>query len=272
MKLKEYPKAFFFASKLNRLNLEKLHNTTANDLPIVVTMTSYGPRLKHVHQTIRSILGQTFPPKKIVLWLSQQYQYQLPTSLKNTLGPKFEIRYSLLDCPHLKLVESIKYFPSDLLVTCDDDLLYHDGFLKTLFDDHQLHPKDIMAHECRMITRGPDSNQLQPYTDWKYSKDPGASAINYLALGYAGVLYPPNSLDQRVVDHELFLKLSPHADDLWLKAMSLLKNTATRKTSMPNRPHPMITSQQFSLKKQNVREDKNRLQWKQLCDYFSLTV
>jgi hypothetical protein len=67
-------------------------------------------------------------------------------------------------------------------------------------------------------------------------------------LGWAGVLFPPGSLDDRVLDRDAYMRLSTNADELSYKAMATLKDTAMRKSRFPYpAPISIIGSQSMSL-------------------------
>ncbi|MFT2098089.1 hypothetical protein ACMUMQ_06975 [Marinomonas sp. 2405UD66-6] len=271
MKLKEYIPSFINIIKLRSLPLEKLKSTNAPTLPVIVTLTSIPSRLHIIDITIRSILSQPQKPQKIVLWLHEELQNQLPKKLTDLVGEIFEIRFQKeLTCSHRKLIYSLKEFLDTALITCDDDLIYRPEWLASLYNDHQTYPNSVIANECRMITYD-ESGELLPYKQWTYLKTPGVVDKKLLPIGYGGVLYPKNALHEDATNPDLFLKLAPKADDLWFKMMSLLKGTEVRRSSHPcQKPIPIAGSQAISLKKTNIREDKNRLQWLALCEYYDI--
>ena len=43
------------------------------------------------------------------------------------------------------------------------------------------------------------------------------------------MLYPPKIFDIEVLNEEIFMKLAPRADDIWLKAMTLKNNKQCKK-------------------------------------------
>lgn len=271
MKLKELPTSLMTAWRLNRMDVAQLHQPSAEILPIIVSLTSIPSRLPIIHLTIRSLLAQSHKPQKIVLWLNEQLQQQIPASLKKLIGPLFEIRYVDLTCSHRKLIHALDAFPETTIVTCDDDLMYNANWLKPLYDDHVQFPRDIIAHECRVIAYDA-AGKVKPYREWKLATQAGFTSEWLMPIGFGGVLYPPHCLHADATNRELFLRLTPKADDLWFKAMSYRAGTRTRRCSyaMP-KPIPIAGSQKVSLKKTNVRQDGNYLQWVALVDYFSLT-
>ncbi|ETI61515.1 hypothetical protein [Marinomonas profundimaris] len=272
MKLKEYIPALKTAYKLKQLPLDGLNAKGENQIPLIVTLTSIPSRLEKIDLTIRSILNQSHKPEKIILWLNRALENHIPKKLSDLQGEIFKIEYEELTCSHRKLIYSLTSFPEKPLVTCDDDLIYPSNWLKSLYDDHLRFPKSIIANECRMISYNEDG-ELQPYKMWKTVKDKGISNPKLLPIGYGGVLYPEKTLHSDTINKEIFLKLTPKADDLWFKMMSFLNGTEVRRsTNPPLKPTPIIGSQKISLKKTNVREDGNRAQWAALCEHYLITA
>jgi hypothetical protein len=136
--------------------------------------------------------------------------------------------------------------------------------------DHLRFPQDIIAHECREIMVGSE-NQLLPYKKWPTTERADYTALNLLPIGYGGVLYPPDVLHSDVVDEALYMRLAPKADDLWFKAMGLLKRVAVRRSSDPGeKPLPIIGAKGSSLATTNILQDGNRIQWQAICDYYQI--
>lgn len=270
MKLKEIPGSLGRVFALSRMSAGKLalppERVAEN---CIVSFTSIPSRLKVLHLTVRSLLAQELAPEKIFLWLNESLSEDVPSKLKLLLSDRFEIRYSNESCAHRKLVESLRLYPQRVIVTCDDDVMYPSDWLAHLWRDHLGFPRDIIAHECRCI-RYDNQHGFQPYNEW-VGEAPGACQSGTLAIGYGGTLYPPASLHDDVCNSVLYDRLAPRADDLWFKAMSLLKGTRTRRATSPvTKPIPIMFSQQVSLKKHNVREDGNSIQWQQLDSHYDL--
>lgn len=261
------------ARKLNKIPLEKLKSSGSCTLPVIVTLTSIPTRLKTIHITIRSLLSQTSKPEKIILWLDDDIRSQVPESLEMLTGDIFEIRTGKLSpSPHSKLVYTLAAFPDKTLITVDDDLVYAEHCLESLYKEHLKHPTSIIANKCRAISHD-DNGKLLPYKQWPMNNQTGITAKNLLALGFGGVLYPANSLHPDATNQELFMKLTPKADDLWFKMMSYLQGTEVRRPTEPAKEAtPVIGSQEISLKKTNVGEDGNRSQWIALCKHYSVTL
>jgi hypothetical protein len=62
-----------------------------------------------------------------------------------------------------------------------------------------------------------------PYRDWPLYDSPLRSFLLF-PEGSWGILYPPGSLDPAIGDRNLIRKLALLNDDVWFKAMSLMRN------------------------------------------------
>ncbi|MBU2984942.1 glycosyltransferase family 2 protein [Saccharophagus degradans] len=270
MKLKELPLSLKTAWRLRRTPIEKLgFDAAPAPSGLVISLTSIESRLARLDLTIRSLLAQDMAATKVMLWLHHSLKAKLPAKLLALVGQRFEIHYSNETCSHRKLVETLRLNFEQTVVTCDDDVMYPTDWLRRLVDAHIAFPNCIVAHECREINYD-EQGKLQPYSQWN-SAAPNSSKANTLAIGYGGVLYPPKALPVQVLDRAEYDRLAPRADDLWFKAMSLLNGTQVRRTeNCRPKPVPVIASQGVSLKKHNVREDGNFIQWQALDNHFNL--
>lgn len=243
-------------------------HATPAAVDVVISLTSIPSRVSTLHLTIKSLLNQSVSFEKIVLWLHQDLQDHLPRALQTLQGERFAIHFCSTTEPHRKLVETLKLFPDRVIVTCDDDMMYPEDWLSRLLESWRDTPDSIIAHMCRQvrIVKG----EIMPYRTW-HGESRGGSTIRTLALGWGGVLFPPGSLDDRVLDRETYMRLTPYADDLWFKAMAMLKGTAVRKSLNPDPgPIPIIGSQSISLRDKNIDEDLNRVQLMDLVNEFDL--
>ena len=246
-----------------------MHNEDRKILPVIVSLTSIPSRLDSLHLVIRSLLLQTCMPEKITLWLHHDLRSQIPKSLEQLIGERFEIHYVDLTCSHRKLVHSLERFPDKVIVTCDDDLMYSSTWLERLYQDHLAFSQDVIAHECREVRY--NNGDLAPYNEWVTQKQPGVTSTWMMPIGYGGVLYPPNALYKDVTRTDLYMTLAPRADDLWFKAMSYLHGTTTRRSRQPGKkPIPIAGSQKVSLKHTNVRENGNFEQWQAICAHYNI--
>ncbi|WP_421806798.1 zinc-binding alcohol dehydrogenase [Flagellimonas sp.] len=269
MKVKEIPVSLFHQAKLSWQSQRKLI-ANKKQVPVIVSLASIPSRLGIVHLTIRSILNQDVLPEKIVLWLHEDLKESIPKSLNVMVGDLFSIKYADYFSSHRKLVEPLKLYPNKIIVTCDDDMMYRKNWLSKLYQAHENHPDHIVANQTRCITYSSDG-ELLSYKAWKPDESGCKNPLLTLPIGAGGTLYPPDSMDKTVFNQELFLQLTPKADDLWFKAMGLLKGTKSIQAQNSGKePIPIWGSQKVSLKKGNIGMDKNRTQWQALTDHFQL--
>jgi hypothetical protein len=272
VKLKEYWPSWHEARRLRALALGPLCTQRSDALPLTVSLTSIPSRLHVLPLTVRSLLSQTRPARKVRLWLHRSLANALPQALTQLRSDVFEIHWVDLTCSHRKLIHNLAAFPLETVVTCDDDLMYAPDWLAHLHAQHLQQPGTIVANECRQISRNA-AGDLLPYKQWPRLAYGARSEQPLLPIGYAGVLYPPDSLDERVHDVDLFMRLAPKADDLWFRAMAYLKGCPVGHSQQAYPPaQPIIGSQKVSLLKTNVRQDGNRLQWQALCEHFGLDL
>lgn len=267
MKLKEYPRSIWQSARLWLTPAERLkRRSNGHTVPVTVSFTTIPSRLPIVHITVRSLLNQSVCPQRILLWLNTEDKQAVPHRLASLQDELFGIRYADETGPHRKLVHTLRNEPPGIVVTCDDDVMYPADWLETLYREHRAYPNDVIANECRGIAC--ENGQTAPYRDWA-TVPPGSVAPNTLAIGYGGVLYPPGCLHPDVTDRSQYDALTPRADDLWFKAMSLRAGTQTRRnTHPPRKPLPIPRSQRDRLGNTNIKRDGNREQWQTLMGHF----
>lgn len=270
MKLKEIPLSIYNSIKLSALSAKKLNSNSKEIIPAIVSLTSIPARLQTLQLTIRSILNQDVKPKKIILWLHHSLKNEVPSNLSLLENDIFQIFYSELTCSHRKLVHSLERFPEDIIITCDDDMMYRSNWLRLLYNEHLKNSSAIIANQTRYITYN-NQGEILPYKNWVFKAGMTFNQAAVIPIGAEGVLYPPKKLSPKTTETELFLELSPKADDLWFKVMALLQGTnAVLAKNRAKTPIPIIGSQKHSLKKTNIGGDKNRLQWLALTQYFNI--
>ncbi|TCS41967.1 glycosyltransferase family 2 protein [Reinekea marinisedimentorum] len=267
-KIKRNISAYAEMIRLKKLPIQGLHSVNAEELDVIVSLTTIPSRLNRVSYTVLSLLSQAKPPKKIFLWLHESLKEALPQSLLALEGPRFEIAFTEMDSSHCKLVPSLLRFPDQIIVTCDDDEMYSSFWLNDLWQAYLKSPDVIAAYRIRIVTKD-DSGKVVNYKRWRSKIEQDTDLQHSIPLGYAGVLYPAGCLNKQVVDTELYMKLCPKADDLWFKAMGFLNGTGIQVVqSKGGYMKSLPGTQEVSLRYENIREDRNRTQWLALCDRF----
>lgn len=263
-----YQKAFLYSvptKKLKSRNIKK-------EIPVVVSLTTIPSRIELVHLTVRSMLFQKAKPQKVNLWIHEDLKALVTDDLKKLEGDIFEICYAKIDCPHLKLLNTLSKYPHLPIVTIDDDQLYSPHLLGELYESHLVKPRHIISTISRLIKFDDENNPL-PYIDWPYVEKVNFEDRFLLPLGVFGVLYPPHCFHKDVTNMQLISTLSPKADDLWFKALSMIEGTEVsiirKKIDYPTL---VLGTQKITLKNHNVSQDNNKIQWKNLMDHFKIKV
>lgn len=123
---------------------------------IIVSLTSFPQAIPYAIQSIQSVLDGSVLPDKIVLYLtaSQFADCGIPSELETLAerNPIFEVRTYGEDIrSYTKLIPALIDFPDDIIVTIDDDILYHADMLRDLLRLHKRLPQAIVAHRVRRV-------------------------------------------------------------------------------------------------------------------------
>jgi len=206
------------------------------DAPAVVSLTSYGGRIKHVHYTIQTIADGVAQPKRIILWISKSEENRITPALRSLERRGLEIRLTEDYGSHKKYYpycvaaaeSQITKFP---LVTADDDVLYPKNWLRELINAANAEPfPAIVAHRAHRITL--EQGAIAPYLSWDLERATTEPSFANIATGVGGVLYPAEFAAQvgKTWNTE-FMQAAPTADDLWLHSRSVLLQVPTRQVN-----------------------------------------
>ena len=211
-----------------------------HDLPgeLIVSLTSYPPRFRTLHLTLRTLLSQSTRPDRVILWIAHNDLAQLPHKVRAMERRGLEIR----GCDDLrsfqKIVPAILQFPDAWIATADDDLYYDRHWLRDLVrvaESGRVPPLIIAYRAFRFQT---DGQALVPVKAWfgsVWDADSLVPSHNLFPTSGAGTLYPPYSLHADVTKWDLFERLSPNCDDSWLTWMAYRAGTQVRRSILPHR-------------------------------------
>lgn len=245
------------------------------DHEIIVSLTTYGKRIYDVAFTIESIMQQSYKPNRIVLWLDYSFENKtLPEYLLRQQKRGLEIRFCKDIRSFKKLIPSLYYYPDAAIITIDDDVLYDSDILEHLIIPYLTDPQYIYCNRFHKVTF--DKKGLpRPYNNWHWCcNDVTPSHLNFFT-GVGGVLYPPHSLDEEVMNESIFMDICQFADDIWFKVMAIKKGTMVKKVySRSAKGEDYIVNenvQDTGLNKQNVNgEALNNKQLKAVLDHYNL--
>ena len=185
----------------------------------IISLTSYGERLKNINLVIDSLINQSVKADKIILWVAYEDEKLIPADLYDK---PIEIRLCEDLKSYKKLIPALKEFPNDNIITVDDDIIYNNNLVKELLEEHNKNPDAIVGRVGRKITFNQNGN-LKSYFEWpvfNYYSDK-----NVFLIGNGGILYPPNSLDETTLNKDRFMKEYSIADDIWFWLRAKLKKT-----------------------------------------------
>ncbi|MFD2843083.1 glycosyltransferase family protein [Paracoccus cavernae] len=197
----------------------------AHGLParLVVSLTSYPARFASLHLTLRSLLAQSLQPDEVVLWLDAGDEAKLPAEVRALSGLRIAV------CPdwrsYKKIVPVLLEDPSAYVVTADDDVYYARDWLEQLVRHADA---GVVGHRAHMITLDPAGLPLS-YEDWSRNIASPETAPLIFPTGVGGVLYAPGVFHEDVAKPEIFTRLAPAADDVWLYWMHRLAGSRPAK-------------------------------------------
>lgn len=269
------------ADKLKGIRVKKIFyqkdlqgfNHETREKKIIITLTSYPKRIMYTPMAIASMMCQTMKPDKVVLYLAKEDfpDRKLPKIYQKIKEKGVEIRFRDDLKVHMKYYYAFKEFPDDLVITIDDDILYHKDLIENLYKSYLEEPSEIHAAYVNQLTFDDDAHIL-PYGEWnhKFINTNKKSSHQYMALGVGGVLYSPRKFCPEVFNVEMIKKLCPTNDDIWLKFMEVLsgirvRNAAMKKTGTILRD----TQRNLALGIVNMTEGRNDVQLRAMREYYN---
>jgi hypothetical protein len=187
----------------------------------VVSLTSYGERIRTVYLTIESIGRGRRLPSRLILWIDDPFLFgNLPLPLHRLMKRGLEVRLCKNYGPHTKYypyLESTERF-LDSLVTADDDILYPRNWLEQLVIANEREPDLVLCHRAHVV--GFCREEIAPYTAWEPCRSVSPAARNF-ATGVSGILYPPAFLRRLKPADRGFESCCPKADDIWLHVQAV---------------------------------------------------
>ena len=263
----------FFISSFYNIYPLKSHNLYEDNL--IVSLTSYGQRLKTCHLAIKSILNQTVKPRRVLLFIGEESRdVVLPKSLLALKQYNVDIIYVSDNLKgHKKYFYSMQMYPESVIITIDDDCIYPANTIECLLKAHKQFPKAVVARRVHKITC--KNNHVTPYSQWKFEYMPQHPHPDHslLAVGVGGVLYPPAFGDTDLYDTDAIKCFALDADDIWLKFYEL-KHNIKIVWAKNMRPHPYTISstKKDGLYLTNLKNNQNDVVIQQLEQYFSLNL
>ena len=239
----------------------------------IVSLTSFPTRIKKVWLVVETILRQTTKPDQIVLWLSKD-QFpsldKLPLRLlkQQKRGLKIVLKDGDLRS-HKKYFYTLHEFANDKMITLDDDIFYPTKMIEELFKWHKVYPDAVIARYGTKILMM--DNTISRYRLWDEKFNNDSPSFEFFFGSGGGTLFPPKVLANETINKDVFMKLCPTADDVWLNTMCRINSkqvflTRNELCSIL----PITRKKDVSLAAVNYQGNQNDIQLKKVREYYLL--
>ena len=236
----KHGKVYLLNNKINTLLANAFLPILLNGKPIkrgikvsdiVVSLTTYPPRIRQAAWCIDSLLRQTVSPGKIILWLAKSDYSSLdsvPFCIKKYMEDGLEIRFCDDIKSYKKIIYTAREFSDYRIVTADDDFFYPSTWLEELNDAQKEAPNTIVCHRAHQIYE--KDGKIETYNKWNWYSNgiQGPSHSLHILTG-AGTIFPPNFFQSDFFDLNTIMKYAPTTDDMWVKVYALRHNVKVMK-------------------------------------------
>lgn len=247
--------------------------SSKSDVYITASMTTFPARIKEVRYAIISILLQTVRPDKVLLWVAEEQfpDRQIPDNLLDLCDYGFEVRF----CDDLRSHKKYYYAlqeqkPNELVITFDDDIIYHPHTIERLIKKHNEYPNCIVCSQVHIMTFD-EGGQLNPYHKWGTAHDDQDTPNkNYMPLTGSGCLYPCGVMPNVTFEKHKIRTIALTADDLWMGTTAHISGVRICPTAKVARMFSVVGDSQIeSLSLVNCIGDGNDITLSNLQKAFS---
>lgn len=232
---------------------------------IIVSLTSYPPRIGGVYKVIESLFRQTMQVDEIVLYLSLEEfpkeDKDLPETLRMLIGRnRFRIKWVQENLKsHKKYYYALQEYKDAVVITVDDDTIYANTMVSDLIKSYRQFPDAVSARRVRIVLKKDETLEL--YNKWEreiyleeYIDMP---RMDLCAIGVGGVCYPPLLINDDWLNKAVILNVAENQDDLWLKYNEIMNNIPVVFTKSSQKDIIIENSQRAGLAANNLYGDGN---------------
>ena len=232
-------------------------------MKVIISLTSYPPRIYGVHKVIESLYLQTVRADEIVLYLSEEefpnLDADIPDTLRMLIGQQgFHIKWVKGNLKsHKKYYYALQEYRDDIVITVDDDMIYAPFMVSELVESWKRFPKAISARRARLILRKGES--IEEYSKWGIRLDEYVNTprMDLCAIGVEGICYGPGCADENWFNKDLFMEVSENQDDLWLKYHEIIQDIPVVYIQPLQRDDQIEHSQEVRLSIRNLFQHEN---------------
>ena len=196
---------------------------------VYVSCTTTKQRLGMLYYTYVSLTRQSTDDFVFCVNISREpYLFdkgfdEIPDWLMNRSG--IEVNWVENTGSYRKLLPKVNELGSDdVIVTCDDDILYDGRWLESLLESAERHPDSVICGRARRMKdkvffRQPNYNEWPPCREAEEGR-------KIVPVGCGGVLYRRRFFHADFLNDPKYQEIAPTSDDLWFKAATLAKGTS----------------------------------------------
>ena len=235
---------------------------------VIVSLTTFPPRVWQCAVAIESIFRQTIHPTAVLLTLaSEEFPGEkVPWALRKLVKRGLKIAWvHENNKSYDKLLSAHLRYRDSAIVTIDDDKILNPLFLEEMVAAHSQFPNHVIGYRgwemrCK-------NGNIRYGEGWVRATEETPSWQLFLP-GNAGVLYPKDSLGEKLHRMDIAQSLSPTADDFWF--WGLVHESRTPLMCLGKPPHRPIASMKRSPALRDVNEASNDYQFQKTIDHFQL--
>ena len=206
-----------------------------NREPVYISLTSISSNQDRLYQTLTSIISQSIRPDKIFLFLSEE-PYILDKGFKDkkiTYGNLLnliknnsiiEIKWTKNIGSYRKLLPLLKekWEEDCIIITIDDDTVYHNKLIENLIIDYN-------NHKCVIGYRGflPLFQNINDFDYFRKRTNIDNSSLYNFLTGKGGILYKPQFFHKTkdlVFDESIYMNTCDKQDDIWFYIIRIINN------------------------------------------------
>jgi glycosyltransferase involved in cell wall biosynthesis len=195
-------------------------------MKVILSCTTTYERQDIFYYGLQSLLSQTLKPDLFLLNISKESYLQdsgfseLPDWLKDK---RIIVNWVKNTGSYRKLLPALENASDeDLIIPCDDDILYGENWLEQLVRARDKEPGAIICSRARKMEKN-RLNRWKNYSQWRILKSQ-EKGFHVLPTNGSGAVFTKKLLDINFLSDPEFMELAPTTDDLWFKMASLKKN------------------------------------------------
>ncbi len=253
--------------KFKFTDIKKIYPNHKLNKNLVVSFTAKRSRFKFLHLMINSIFNQTVLPDEIILWIEKKDKKFLNKKILSYKKKGLKIFYCENLKSYNKIIHALKIRKKSYLISFDDDIIYDKKSIEFLVNKLKKNTKNIIANRVHKIVLNKDKIPL-PYIKWIWNNTSNNTHRLNFQTGVFGVLYPPNCFHKDITKKNIFKKLSPYADDIWLYWMIRLNKKFIVWSGFNYKNYPIFNFEKETLIDLNISKSKNDEQIKNLINHY----